>query len=87
MLTKLSRLHVYYNNWLCDTRDVPALYATLNPDGEPYLPPDGPVLPLPRLPGYHSAKKAFKFRDVYKEHFNSPHGAVPWQIRAVNPDI
>ena len=84
---KVVKAACVLHNWLCETRDVPALYATLNPDGEPYLPADGPVLPLPRLPGYHSAKKALKFRDVYKEYFNSPHGAVPWQMRAVNPDI
>ena len=84
---KVVKAACVLHNWLCETRDVPALYATLNPDGEPYLPPDGPVLPLPRLPGYHSSKKALKFRDVYKEYFNSPHGAVPWQMRAVNPDI
>ena len=75
------------HNWLCEKRDVPAMYANLNPKGAPYLPPHGPVRPLPRLPGYHSAKTAMKFRDVYKDYFNSMHGAVPWQMRAVQPNV
>ena len=44
------------HNWPCEKRDVPAMYATLNPEGDPYLPSHGPVEPLPCLPGYHSSK-------------------------------
>ena len=61
---KVVKAACVLHNCLCDTRDVLALYATLNPDGEPYLPPDRPVLWLPRLPGYHSAKKVLKFRHL-----------------------
>ena len=75
-IDKVVKAVCLLHNWLCETRDVPALYSTLNPDGEPYLLPDEPVLQLPRLPGYHTARKALKFRDIYKDYFNSHHGAV-----------
>ena len=84
---KVIKAACVLHNWLCEKRDVPAMYANLNPEGEPYLPPNGPVTPLPRLPGYHSSKTAMQFRDVYKDYFNSVHGSVPWQMRAVNPDV
>ena len=79
-MDKVVKASCVLHNWLCEKRDVPAMYATLNPEGEPYLPPHGPVEPLPRLPGYHSSKTALRFRDVYKNYFSSVHGAVPWQM-------
>ena len=40
-IDKVVKVACVLHNWLCDTRHVLVLYAILNPDGEPYLPPDG----------------------------------------------
>ena len=84
---KVIKAACVLHNWLCEKRDVPAMYTTLNPEGDPYLPLHGPLEPLPHLLCYHSSTTAMKFRDVYKDYFNSVYGAVPWQMRAVTPNI
>ena len=41
-------------NYLSVRKDLPTLYNRLNPDNEPYLQPDGAILDVPNLNGYHS---------------------------------
>ena len=65
-------------------KDVAAVMARLNPDGHQYMGPNGAIQPLPHLHGYHSPNAAIRIRDIYKDYFQSPYGAVPWQrARAV----
>ena len=44
------------------------------------MPEGGPMVNVAYLSGYHSAKDALQTREIYKNYFNSPEGAVPWQI-------
>ena len=64
--------------------DVEAEMARLNPNGDPYLRPDGALQDLPRLRGYRSPNNAMEIRDIYKEYFVSQYGAVPFQAERMH---
>ena len=52
----------------------------LNNDGNIAMPEGGPMVNVAYLSGYHSAKDALQTHEIYENYFNSPEGAVPWQI-------
>ena len=52
----------------------------LNNDGNVAMPEGGPMVNVAYLSGYHSAKDALQTQDIFKNYFNSPKGAVPWQV-------
>ena len=55
----------------------------LNPRGrQPFLHDNGAILAL-RNRGHHTANEAKAIRDIFTAYFNSPHGSVPWQDRAI----
>ena len=58
----------------------------LNNDGNVAMPEGGPMVNVAYLSGYHSAKDALQTCELYKNYFNSPEGAVPWQIERLQEE-
>ena len=70
------------HNFLTEPRkDIAALMARLNPDGNAYLGPNAGIQPIPYLRGYHSSNEAQRVRNIYKDYFVGPHGSIPWHGR------
>ena len=68
-------------------RDTPAYTdrSTLQVDtqGNVIMPTGGPIINVAYLRGYHSAKDALQIRELYKNYFISPEGALPWQLERI----
>ena len=47
------------------------------------MPTGGPIINVAYLRGYHSAKDALQIRELYKNYFMSPGGALPWQLERI----
>ena len=68
-----------YNFLTEPKKDVAAIMAQLNPDGNQYMGPQGAIQPLPHLHRYDSPNTAIRVRDIYKDYFQSQYGAIPRQ--------
>ena len=67
------------HNFLTDVKDYTDTNTlTVDADGVAII-PEGHVMNISHLQGYHSAKEALQTRELYKTYFNSPQGEVPWQ--------
>ena len=68
-------------------RDTPAYTdrSTLQVDtqGNVLILDGGPILNVAYLRGYHSAKDALQTRELFKDYFVSPQGALPWQLECI----
>ena len=68
-------------------RDTPAYTdrSTLQVDtqGNVLIPDGGQILNVAYLRGYHSAKDALQTRELFKDYFVSPQGALPWQLECI----
>ena len=71
------------HNYLTDEQDYPAICNRLNPVQEPFLHDDGAILDLDNLNGYRSAAAARALRNIFRDYFTRPEGAVTWQDRAI----
>ena len=70
------------HNFLTEPRkDIAALMARLNPEGNLYLGPNAGIQPIPYLCGYHSSNEAQRVRNIYKDYSVGLHGSIPWQGR------
>ena len=78
MWTKWSKPLVYCTI-TCETTEINATNAILNPDRQDYLGANGAILNLQDLPGYRSAIEAQQIREKFKLYFNSPAGQLNWQ--------
>ena len=62
--------------------------STLQVDtqGNVLIPDGGPILNVAYLRGYHSAKDALQTRELFKDYFVSPQGALPWQLECIREE-
>lgn len=67
------------HNFLRGNATIATTYADLNPDHEPYLGENGTFVDLDNLQGYRSARESQRIRNIFKDYFTSPAGAVTWQ--------
>ena len=81
---KIVQACVCLHNYLVEDKPIAQLYAELNPESRPFLHGHGIMRRIPRLPGYRSTNDAQDVREMYKDYFNSPQGAVSWQQRRVS---
>ena len=70
-------------NYLTEQQDYPTMCNRLNPDQDPFLHEDGAILDLDNLNGYRSAAAARALRNICRDYFVRPEGAVTWQDRAI----
>ena len=75
------------HNYLTEEQDYPTICNRLNPEQEPSLHDDGAILDLDNLnvysSCYRSAAAARALRNIFKDYFARPEGAVTWQNRAI----
>ena len=71
------------HNYLTEEQDYPTMCNRLNPDQDPFLHEDGAILDLDNLNGYRSAATARALRNIFRDYFARPEGAVTWQDRAI----
>ena len=71
-------------------RDTPSYTdrSTLQVDtqGNVLIPDGEPILNVAYLRGYHSAKDALQTRELFKDYFVSPQGALPWQLECIREE-
>ena len=67
------------HNFLRGNSTLATTYADLNPDHLPYLGENGAIVDLDNLQGYRSARESQRIRNIFKNYFTSPVGAVLWQ--------
>ena len=80
---RLIKACLILHNYLRGNRDVKAMEEDLNPQRIPYNTPEAALQPIPRQ-GLNYAREAKETREAWKDYFNSPAGAVPWQDRSVD---
>ena len=71
------------HNYLTEEQDYHTMCNRLNPDQDPFLHEDGAILDLDNLNGYRSAAAARALRNIFRDYFARPEGAVTWQDRAI----
>ena len=71
------------HNYLTEEQDYHTMCNRLNPDQDPFLHEDGTILDLDNLNGYRSAAAARALRNIFRDYFARPEGAVTWQDRAI----
>lgn len=81
---KIVKATVVLHNFLRGKKTVGEIEDALNPDNLP-IPANGALAQI-RRPGFHSKAAVYRLRDKYKDYFNSPEGAVPWQNQMVFGD-